>query len=238
MANHRPIRRGRIPFRRRRPTRWIDCGSVGLLNLGPTEPGTPDIFVPGQLTGYGVDVMGSGGTGGATSGAIELLVGDGDTWWADANEVRLERVVGSIALQVSARALEADLAGNTNYWLTRMCPIVRFGLLVVAEEDEEVVALPPSLHESDDLEESQWLWLHQTQGGVGIQWAFENASDLYLQRQAVVDIPIDVRVKRKISRRDRLCLVHEYGWFAGAVAEDISASVRFVHQLRCLVSTK
>lgn len=240
MANQRGIRRGKIPFRarrRRRPTRWIDCASASILNLGPPEPGEPDTFVPGQLSNLTVGLMGESGTQGAAQSAAELIVGDGDTWWADDNEVRVERIVGNLTFEASARATYLDLIGNANLRFKQMLvPVVRFGLLVVAEEDEEVVALPPSLHEHDDLEETQWLYLYQGTGGTGIQWTYEE-TEIWVVRHCIWDVPIDIRVKRKLSRRDRLVMVYEHGFLAGIPSTSISAHVSLIHQLRCLVST-
>lgn len=225
MSRNRPI--NRRPFRRppwrKKPVRWVDANSAALE---PTE------------FNLGVGSITPPGTGGiATVNYRELVVGDIDTGWSDNQDVVLERLVGDISIM--QRHLSGPLTDISNDSLLsgalRVFPIVRMGIVLLEDEDETATPSPPGLWTADDLRDGEWLWLKQ--------WNSLENSHCYLDepngtllRIGSLDIHLDLRVKRKIGRRDRLVLCHEYAQvgetFEGTHAIDVQPL------LRALVSTK
>lgn len=184
MANQRPIRRAPFPRwkrGRRRPTRWIDGNSN---QLATANCGT----VISNLQCEPTDPR-------------ELLVGDLDIDWSDKNEVTIARIVGSIAL--AGNSVRTNSAGAPYHVLVRM------GILVTEDTDRVYNAI--DLSDPESLEEFEWMWLHQqvldmdgfASGGDALgaetTWAATKAN-----------IPVDIRVKRKLGKKDSLVLFAQH----------------------------
>lgn len=232
MANQRPIRAPRQRWRRgrRRPVRWIDAFSAplaldasgdaiaGAMPAGPIVPGGLGVSA-GDL--YTVDYR-------------ELVVGDIDTEWADANEVVLERLVGDITLGgVDSLSAPEGIVGSYNSLRT----LVRMGIVLLEDVDEQTTSTekPPSLWTADDLADGEWLWLMQI-GSPNQEHMETDATGEVYTRLWNHDFHLDVRVKRKIGRRDRLVLCHEFALPAPVLVGTHAVSVHPL--LRALVSTK
>lgn len=222
MANRRPIRAPRQGWRRgrRRPSRWIDCfssvstaGSLGTSSLALSASSPADVAASYR----------------------ELLVGNSDTEWADANEVLVERIVGQISLS-GADAIDnasaAVLYGNWEFLL----PVVRLGLLVVEDMDQSAnPLLVPSLLNADDLQDAEWMWLFQLGSPNETHIALDTVNEATV-RTWTHDVQLDVRVKRKLGRRDRLLLVQDWSLRGAAYTGDHTVTLHPL--LRGLVTTK
>lgn len=219
--NNRPIRTR--PPGKRRPVRWIDAFSATIPLDAGSEPITGTLGVGGILPG----------TGPSTLDYRELVVGDIDTEWADANEVLVERLIGDIHV-FGCSTVPSPVEGLEGHW-GQMHPLVRMGILLCEDVDEDSTPNPPSLWEVDDLADGEWMWLNQLGSPNESHMQFDPNAEQY-QRAWSHDIHLDLRVKRKLGRRDRLVLCHE--WALPAIALLGSHSVSVFPQLRCLVSTK
>jgi len=209
-ANNRPIRTR--PPGRRRPVRWIDAFSANSVsNDGTVTAGSIGPSVASSTQWY-----------------RELVVGDIDTEWADANEVVVERLVGSVGLACGS-VLEATLPYAAS---NRLLPICRLGLLVVEDVDEGAAFSPPSLWQTDDIQDGEWMWLHQVRAWDKPHIIWDGADVWMLAHH---DIRIDLRVKRKLGRRDKLVLCHDFRYVGNMPS---LATVDVQPYLRCLVSTK
>lgn len=224
MANRRPIRAPRQGWRRgrRRPTRWVDCFSSNIASGASGAIGGGSIS-PGVDTGI-------------ASSYRELVVGDLDTEWADANEVLVERIVGQISLSgTDTDTTIADIGSLPGRW-GFLIPAVRLGLVVVEDVDDSSGPLDlPALFNADDLQDAEWMWLFQLGSPNETHLAFDTSISSAV-RTWTHDVHLDVRVKRKLGRRDRLVLVQE--WAVRATAFGDSHTVGVHPLLRCVVSTK
>jgi len=206
MANQRPIRRGKIPFFRRRtkkrPSRWSAYTQESAA-LGA---------VASLLLPYAGDVE---------DPLVVLVDGDQDVApWADEQEVTLDRVVGSISTQflrgfdVPPTVLEA----NHNL-------IARYGLLVV--ENFETTAPPQiNLWDQDAFEQYEWMWLQDVVPE-------ESATSITQNDESIVSgnltaTRLDVRVRRKIGPKDQLLLYGSVGRM------ELEASGNFTFFARCV----
>lgn len=226
MANRRGIRAPRQNWRRgrRRPSRWIDCNST-QASAG--------------AVGAGSIIIQAGTPAESAAGYRELVVGDIDTEWADANEVLVERVVGDISMSgydiLSSLTDETELLALAQSWVS-MGPLTRIGLVVVEDvDDSETSITVPSLFEFDDVQDTEWMWLFQLGSPNETHVQVDETNDAGV-RMWTHDLHIDVRVKRKLGRRDRLLLVHEFALRGAAFLGEHSVSVHPL--LRCLVTTK
>lgn len=234
MANQRPIRapRGRWRRGRRRPVRWIDALSAPLVfsELGNAEPGA--------LGGGSIFPAGFGVTAGDLYSVSyrELIVGDIDTEWADANEVVLERLVGDIHVRGVESVGVPPEDTIISHW-NELSTLVRMGIVLIEDVDEQTATdqKPPSLWSADDLADGEWLWLWQL-GSPQENHVYIDETDEVVQRVWCHDYHLDLRVKRKLGRRDRLVLCHEFAVPAPTLVGTHSVSVYPL--LRQLVSSK
>lgn len=222
--NNRPIRTR--PPGRRRPVRWIDAFSAAMQLAGEPPTPNPGVVPPGSITPAATLY---------TADYRELVVGDIDTEWADANEVVVERLVGDITVKGRDSLPGVDSLFQVATSFIGMSTMVRMGIVLVEDVDDSPTAInPPSLWEADDLADGEWLWLWQLGSPNEQHMLFEPADQLI--RVWSHDYHLDLRVKRKLGRRDRLVLCHEFvhvgPTFNGEHAVDVQPL------LRCLVSTK
>lgn len=216
MANRRPIRRFKKRFyglNNKRPFRWAaNTPAVEYEVGGP--PGLLAGVIPNEI------VAGQGGV----PPEATLLSGEFDVSpWADAQEVTIDRVVGSIGLVGS-------IVASTNPIFPS--PVVRLGIIVSEDESNDPLADPPtrSLFDLTDLQEAEWMWLHQ----VTIPWdnVFFTEPSLDWTQKVAIDIPIDLRVRRKLGQKDNLYLYASYATPNSDALISYTWAVRMVEQLR------
>lgn len=125
---------------------------------------------------------------------VELLVGDQDWDWSDSSEVRIDRLVGTMSWTYSyANDASTD----------PILPLIlRFGIL--ATEDTDRVYQTIDLFDPESLEEFQWMWLEQ-------RTAFDQPyirgdSPPFSIYNGAVDIPLDIRTRRKLGKKDSVVL--------------------------------
>lgn len=227
--NNRPIRTR--PPGRKRPVRWIDAFSApGASTI--TEAGADPTPNPGVVDAGGIYPF----TSFTSVDWRELVVGDLDTEWADANEVVVERLVGDI--RVAGRELFSsvdNLVSLAPRWIG-MPPLVRMGIVLVEDVDDAASSYdPPSLWQPDDLADGEWLWLWQLGSPNEAHMQLDEGASTAL-RVWTHDYHLDLWVKRKLGRRDRLVLCHEWAHVGPTFSGDRAIDVQPL--LRCLVSTK
>lgn len=193
MANRRPIRAPRQGWRRgrRRPTSWHDCFSVGSPFVGgfsgcPWEP----LSTPGVLPGPAVITT------------REIIAGDIDARYLDREEVRIDRIVGDIGFYTASAVDAAPVA---------LPPVVRWGL--VLEEDPQDVSTTITtqgydLWSSTPLGDLEWMHLSEPKicpNPVALPGDSVTLREFYWHDK------VDVRVRRKLGKTDRVWLVMTYG---------------------------
>lgn len=211
MANNRPINRRpwrRPPWRKsRRPVRWTELNTNPMTDACIVQP------YNGVCIAEDPSAM--------SIGTLELWNGDFDAEYADDASVVVERIVGNI----SVRGFSPEVAGANSV------PVFRLGMLAVEGVEDIATWSPPNLFVREDLEEHEWMWLHQTWwdaswheapswGPSGIRYGAE--------------IFLDLRVKRKLAKKDHIVLLPH---FAGVGVFE-GASIQYVHNLRGLFSSK
>lgn len=213
MANTRPIRRGRIPFRRGR--RWMGASKTARRWLdGNSSRDSAQICA---LTGKDLDCTEPDGS------PVQLLYGDTDWDWADSSEVRIDRILGSISWD-SWLASDDVVAG---------CPIpvvVRLGIL--ATEGDQAVAPTINLFDPEDLEEQQWMWLYSSQGEHSV-----SLSGAILHRTQYDNIDVDIRTRRTLGKKDSIWLYGQFKYNSsiGQCAGVTGRNPRVSHELRCIL---
>jgi len=129
------------------------------------------------------------------AGGRELIAGDIDLEWMDKNEVVVERIVGDLAFSFLSVPVPPS---------TEIFALVRLGILVVEEVESLASWVPPWLFDNEAIEEFEWMWLNQfvIKGDptveAGVVRGYEN-------------VHIDLRVKRKMGKKDHLVLVGQFG---------------------------
>lgn len=210
MANTRPIRRGRIPFRRGRsrlskalhPVRWLDCNSTQGVLTCETAIGSSECDP--AIAPY------------------ELLVGDLDWDWSDASEVRIDRIVGTLTWGFLFQSETNPLNLGTPFTM-------RFGILATEETDRVYQSI--DLFDPESLEEYEWMWLGQH--SVAPQYA---ASEGAWKSAHSVDIPLDVRTRRKLGKKDSVVMYSQTRRMSNAAPPDvITWSSRLSWQLRAII---
>jgi len=219
MANQRPIRRGRLPkFRRpQRPKRWAASSPV-LSADDPMDYGLLAGVIPSEaaLAPAGVPPMDA------------LLSGEFDVEnWADEQEVRVDRIVGDIGI-VGMVTHSADQPPSV---------VVRLGIIVAEDVSDDPTADEPtrSLFDQTDLQEAEWMWLHQhvphfepvfgALGGViGSRISYNHHLDLHN--------------RRKIGQKDLLYIYASYTYMSGEESLITVWNVRLVHSLRLIMVSK
>lgn len=216
MGTRNPIggpfkRRVRRPFGKssiRRPVRWIEGNS--------SHAGEPLPTVTSFTLSPTIDTSGWPAIGGT-----ELIFGDDDLDWMDANEATLERLVGDVT--VTSSQLNAS---STDYIATSY---YRLGLLAVQEVEDISTWVPPSLWDRESIEEYEWMWLYQ-----GALQYYPNPVD-GVQSYARETVHIDSHIRRKVGKKDHIVLLGQWG-LGGPLTTDVVFSA--VHLIRCLFKTK
>lgn len=208
---HRRVRR---PFGRlggvRRPVRWIEGNSshgIEPLPAVSSFPLSPSIDV--SLW--------------PAAGGTELIFGDDDLDWMDANEATIERVVGQVSV-LGAQLIfgPADMHATALY---------RLGMLVVQEVEDIAAWVPPSLWDREALEEYEWTWMYQ--GELSFFHPGGQVEDTRYFARDHVDI--DSHIKRKLGKKDHLVLLGQFGLTSALVSDLVLGAS---HQLRVLFKTK
>lgn len=125
---------------------------------------------------------------------VELLVGDQDWDWSDTSEVRIDRLVGTMSW---------NYAYSNNATNQPTLPLImRFGIL--ATEDTDRVYQAIDLFDPESLEEFQWMWLDQRTAWD--QPIVRGTAPEFHQYTGSIDIPLDVRTRRKLGKKDSVVL--------------------------------
>lgn len=208
MANQRPINRRpwrRKPWTKSRPVRWCELNVNELTDNCAYGPKNAVCTNEDPSTLY--------------LGTTELWNGDFDAEYADDANVVVERIVGDVVMRTR---VTPDAEGQ---WIV---PALRMGLLAVEEVEDISTWTPPNLWLREDFEEFEWMWLFHTQ--------FDN---WWIALDGVVragkEQHLDLRVKRKLGKKDHLVMLAQFaglGGIQGSVVCDWS------HSLRGLFSSK
>jgi len=223
MANQRPIRRGRIPFRgrrKRREARWIDAFSASSSNVAGVIP-TGVIAVDTSVTLTDQDA--------SVTSVRELIIGD-DYDWSDDNNVLLERLVGSI----NVRALQGDDEVQN---LFAGFPLIRMAVLAVEDAKSTAAATANltgiSLWANDSLQEYEWMWLWQS-GAWDTETVWASGAGALLNRET--GVPVDIRTRRSIGQKDRVVLLASYKYPINRLTDELSVQIQ--PMLRAVVTTR
>lgn len=222
MANNRPINRRpwrRRPWRKtRRPASWHDAFSTGLAASG--NPGFPWA----QLT--------PPSAGQALSTLREIMAGDVDAVYLDREEVRVDRIVGDITFW-TASATDGVLAQP---------PVVRMGLIVEEDPAERTATIDAdtySLWSPTALGNLEWMYLEQPMWAASLGPRGAESDPQQGVREFYAHSHLDIRVKRKLGKADRLWLVMSYGngfaADAGVTSNNWLSEVYEAHMLRCVL---
>lgn len=188
-VNNRPIQRKPVAYAKRKgrwralnkalhPIRWLDANSTQAQVEGC---GTTPVYLS-------CDPLAS---------PVELLVGDQDWDWSDTSEVRIDRMVGTMSWTYSY--------ANDSQSSPILPLILRFGIL--ATEDTDRVYQTIDLFDPESLEEFQWMWLEQRTAFGGDSGVFVGgATQDFFMYTGAVDIPLDIRTRRKLGKKDSVVL--------------------------------
>lgn len=188
MANQRPIRRGRVPFRRGR--RWISARRPKRWNAALTPVDSELARFTSVFLTPGVNAQAPLAT--LVSGQVDVEP------WADEQEVTLDRTIGNISLKATTTWDSAVTIDPPDVY-------VKLGILV----NEEITADPAgstlNMFEQETLEDYEWMWLwggfvgadqFQTRALTGTQFVTSGWTNIYL----------DISNRRKIGQSDELNL--------------------------------
>lgn len=222
MANQRPIRRPRVPAwkrGKRRPTRWNavtnQADDAVLLNTAvmPTIPdGNPPIAI-------------------LVDGQIDVEP------WADEQEVTLDRIVGNLAFH-----------GNFDYYapagsavFAAKAPYLKVGIVLLEELSKDPASNVPTrnLFDQEDLEDTEWMWLWSGFPEVFYPHLYVTANQDGVPGVTGVmrfhlNIPVDIRNRRKIGQNDQLALYAE--WASPSPEYDIT--VQSYTDVRCILMSR
>lgn len=162
------------------PVRWLDANSTQGVVENPC--GMQPLYIACEPL---------------AAGPVELLVGDLDWDWSDASEVRIDRIVGTMSwVYKSSGSAFTDPA----------LPLaMRFGIL--ATEDTDRVYQTIDLFDPESLEEFSWMWLeHRTALGTENQFFDDTGVPQYIYHSGAIDIPLDIRTRRKLGKKDAIVL--------------------------------
>lgn len=192
MANQRPINRRpfrRPPWRRSaaaRPRKWIEANSHGSMALEfctlettniTCEPTTPRV----------------------------LLAGDLDIEWADKDEVRVDRILGTVNVTSWYTFQSASPFVGEFY-----APVIAFGLLAVEATDTLFQTI--DLFDRESVEEYEWMWLERRQmvSDSQLGWNTEN-SDWVFNSCLSLSMDWDVKTRRTMGKKDSVVLYSQFG---------------------------
>lgn len=155
----------------------------------------------------------------------ELLVGEIDLDWVDRQEVRIDRLVGTISFSEQAAANGQEPAPT----------IVRFGILETEDTDRLYQTI--DLFDNESLEQFEWMWLHQFSFNHN-SYLFNATNPGTYIRSSSADIPLDVRTRRKLGHKDSIVLYTQKRRVSAAPLGATDTSIcRYVHQLRAIART-
>jgi len=153
----------------------------------------------------------------------ELLVGDLDIDWSDKSEVTIQRVLGSILLSGYTERTVADS-------LPAYSPIVRMGILVTEDTDRLYQVI--DMGDPESLEEYEWMWLYNTLVPKESSQFFAGG----VERSSVaLTIPVDIRSKRKLGKKDSLVLYSQVALHVNAPTA-FGFSMQMSEQLRTVLT--
>lgn len=157
-----------------------------------------------------------------------LIWGDDDLDWMDANEATLERTVGTLSLGTQVSVIPG-------VFLT--LPVVRMGILVAEELQDQSVAPAIDLWERESVEEHEWMWLSQVSD---FSWNGDYVNGTTALKAYRADVALDLRVRRRLGKKDALLLYFQAGLQSNADASapefDFTMSLHYL--LRSLIKTK
>lgn len=220
MANQRPINRRpwrRAPWRKsRRPASWHDANSTGSLGGGVFGGAWATLEAPSVVPGSAVSTL------------RELIVGDIDGLYLDREEVRIDRLVGDIEFYTSSSLDAAPVA---------LPPVVRFGLVVEEDPRDSGTSYPVDAYNLWDpavLKDAEFMYLEQPVRELSNP---PLPGDSVTYREFYWHSHLDVRVKRKLGKADRLWLVMSYanGLEGSSPSNNWGSPVFESHMLRCVL---
>lgn len=201
----------------RRPVRWIEGNSAH--GAEPLPVVTSFFFTPSIDT-----------SAWPTGGGTELVFGDDDLDWMDANEATVERVVGDL----NVLGFNVQTSGPDTGYLA-FIPF-RMGLLLVEEVEDISTWVPPSLWDRESLEEYEWMWLWQSMArDVGSSWTNLTPGGDRVTHLVAPDMHLDVHVRRKMGKKDHLVLLGQFGLDQNL---DSTMTISCNHLIRVLMKTK
>lgn len=121
------------------------------------------------------------------------LTGQTDTEHLDRQENTILRVVGQIQTNIGFVSLGQYGADP-----------IRYGLLVVGDNEDLSTWTIPRLIDADDIEKYEWMWLHQ----AAVRWQqVVQPGGAEATTMAWTNVEFDVKVKRKLGKNDKLVMV-------------------------------
>jgi len=196
VANRRRIRAPRNRWRKgqRRPSSWHDCYSTGLSGITALAYSNPWAKLEAPV-GNAAQIT-----------AREILAGSVDAQYLDKDEVRVDRIVGDIEFWTASEAADGTV--------TRP-PVVRFGFIVEEDSPESSATIDLegyNLFRTESLELFEWMYLEQPAVRPVHGPAFSDgvAYDGHNIRAFHWQSHLDIRVKRKLGKADRVWLVMSY----------------------------
>lgn len=227
MGKRRPI--NRRPWRKApwRKVQWRDF-SFGAFDRDDAGETYDECAVPmGDIECEAFD-------GSGTTTVRFIWAGPADAEHVDDNSVLIERIVGSISVR---GVITGETAGP--FALPDRMPLVRLGLLALQEiaPDGETEPEKINLWSDAHLEDFQWMWLHQVEFENPVHWTIDGYP--YQSWHGAVRIPVDVGVRRKLSRRDGVALLASFVVpTRGGGPVGLPAAVQMYPILRVLQSVK
>lgn len=193
----------RKPFgtkRAKRPTRWIDANSNPASDC--------------QYIGDAISCLPTIGK--------DLIFGDLDMDWSDKSEVTLSRLVGNLSWTCSSSTTQV-VPLSVERGIPNQRVLVRAGILVREEVDAFAGTDPIDLFDPESIEEYEWMWLNQHQvlfHGDGWYSPSGLPNELVITSVSQWDVDLDLRVKRRLGKKDHLVLFRQ--WAAGPGAFDVT----------------
>lgn len=193
MANQRPINRRpwrRPPWRKRsaRPTKWIEGNSHSSVELANCTLATTAITC-------------------APATPRVILAGDQDIEWADRDEVRVDRILGTVNVTSWMQVQAASPFSGEWY-----APIIAFGVLCV--EDTDGLFQTIDLFDRESVEEYEWMWLERrimTFDAVTQAWNSAN-EDWHFNAYLRLVLDWDIKTRRTMGKKDSVVLYSQWGW--------------------------
>lgn len=158
-----------------------------------------------------------------------VLAGDQDIEWADRDEVRVDRILGT----VNVGAWFQDTSASPFSFEPKPI-IVAFGLLCVEDTDNLFQTI--DLFDRESVEEYEWMWLERRQ--MEVSHTFIKMDDEYtgtVFHTLVMDW--DVRTRRNLGKKDNVVLYSQWGW-SSAFSPSVTSFTRvprYHYELRTIL---